>query len=213
MQPCVIAIAGPSGSGKSLFAQTLFDEVRRDAPDLGLVLIKEDAYYRDQSELALADRAVVNYDHPDAIEHELLIEQLHMLRAGQSVESPLYDFSLHTRCAETRTLNPAPVIVLEGILLLSDPALREVFDIKFYIDTPLDICLLRRIERDLRERGRTMESIMEQYQSTVRPMYKRFIQPSARHADMLITGGGHNRVALDLVRNMVLSVSKERANQ
>lgn len=205
MSSCVIAITGPSGSGKSLFAQTLCEEVRRDAPELGLVLIKEDAYYRKQSDLSLEERAKVNYDHPDALEHELLLAHLRALRDGQSVESPQYDYGLHTRRDETLTIQPASVIVLEGILLLSDPELRAMCDVRFYMDTPLDICLLRRIDRDIRERGRSLDSVLEQYQTSVRPMYERFVQPSSRHADMLITGGGRNRVALNLVRSMVLT--------
>lgn len=208
LNSCVIAIAGPSGSGKSLFAQTLCDEVQRDAPDLGLVLIKEDAYYRDQSQLSLEERETTNYDHPEAIEQELLAEHLQALRAGQSVESPLYDYTVHTRRAETRTLTPAPVIIVEGILLLTNEALRDACDIKFYMDTPLDVCLLRRIERDVRERGRTLESVTSQYQRTVRPMYHEFIRPSSRHADMVITRGGRNRVALDVVRGLVMDLSR-----
>jgi uridine kinase len=203
---CVIAIAGPSGSGKSLFAQTLCDEVRRDAPGLGLVLIKEDAYYRDQAHLPLAEREKQNYDHPDAIEQDLLAQHLDALGRGEAVDSPLYDYSLHTRCPETLRIEPASVIIVEGILLLTHTTLRERFDIKFYMDTPLDICLLRRMERDIRERGRSLESVISQYQATVRPMYHEFIRPSMRHADMVITRGGRNRVALDVVRGMLLSL-------
>lgn len=209
---CVIAIAGPSGSGKSLFAQTLCEEVQRDAPDLGLVLIKEDAYYRDQSALTLAERETVNYDHPDAIEQDLLARHLKALRGGEVVESPLYDYTVHTRRPETLTLAPAPIIIVEGILLLTSAALRDACDIKFYMDTPLDVCLLRRIERDVRERGRTLESVTSQYQQTVRPMYHEFIRPSSRHADMVITGGGRNRVALDVVRSLVMGISAGRTS-
>ena len=213
MPACVIAIAGPSGSGKSLFAQTLCEMVRHDAPELGLVLIKEDAYYRDQSQLSLAEREGVNYDHPDAIEQDLLARHLRDLAAGESVESPLYDYAVHTRRAEARRLAPAPVIIVEGILLLTHPALREVCDIKFFMDTPLDICLLRRIRRDLQERGRTLDSVITQYEATVRPMYHEFIRPSSRHADMVITGGGRNRVALDIVHNLVLTLQRSAADR
>jgi uridine kinase len=203
---CVIAIAGPSGSGKSLFAQTLCDEVRRDAPDLGLVLMKEDAYYRDQAHLPLKEREQQNYDHPDAIEQDLLATHLQALAHGEAVESPLYDYALHTRRPKTLRIEPASVIIVEGILLLAHAGLRDACDIKFYMDTPLDICLLRRMQRDIRERGRTLESVVSQYQATVRPMYQEFIRPSMRHADMVITRGGRNRVALDVVRNTVLSL-------
>lgn len=207
MQPLVIAIAGPSGSGKSLFAETLCDEVRRDAPQLGVVLIKEDAYYRDQAHIALKDRETVNYDHPDAIEQDLLASHLRTLSSGQAIDSPLYDYTVHTRRPETRRIEPAEVVIVEGILLLTHGELRDACDIKFYMDTPLDICLLRRMARDLKERGRSLESVTTQYQETVRPMYHQFIRPSVRHADMVITRGGKNRVALDVVRNMLLSLS------
>lgn len=200
MSSCVIAIAGPSGSGKSLFAQTLCSEIHRAGSDLGIVLLKEDAYYRDQSHIALSDRDKVNYDHPQAIEHELLETHLAALRAGQSIESPVYDYSVHNRSSETRRLDPAPVIVVEGILLFTVARLRKAFDMKFFMATPLDLCLLRRMQRDLVERGRTLESVVTQYESTVRPMYDQFIAPSAQHADLTIARGGQNQVALDLLQ-------------
>ncbi len=206
MKRCLIAIAGPSGSGKSLFAQTLCEEVRRDAPQLGVALLREDAYYRDQRALPLEERALVNYDHPDAMEQDLLLAHLQQLRRGEAVDTPLYDYAQHTRRDDTLRVEPAPVILVEGILLLTHVALREFFDIRFFMDTPLDICLLRRIERDVAERGRTLDSVLEQYQRTVRPMYEGFIAPSAAHADMLIRRGGQNRVALDFVRGHLLGL-------
>ena len=206
MTTLIIAIAGPSGSGKSLFAQTLCEEARRDAPELGIALLREDAYYRDQSDLSFEERERVNYDHPQAIEQDLLLRQLTDLRAGRAVESPLYDYARHTRRSDTLRIEPAPVIVVEGILLLTHASLRDAFDIRFFMDTPLDICLLRRIERDVAERGRTLASVLDQYQSTVRPMYEEFIAPSATHADMLIRRGGQNRVALDFVRGHLLGL-------
>lgn len=202
--PTIIAIAGPSGSGKSLFAQTLCEELRGKAPGLALALIKEDAYYRDQTHLSFAEREVVNYDHPQAIEQDLLADHLHRLRSGEPIEVPVYDYAQHTRSDRTVTVEPARVIVVEGILLLTNKALRDAFDMRFYMDTALDVCLLRRIQRDVRERGRTLESVIKQYEATVRPMYQEFIAPSSRHADMVITRGGRNRVALDVVRTMVL---------
>lgn len=204
IEPTIIAISGPSGSGKSLFAHTLCEELQGEAPGLPLALIKEDAYYRDQSEMSFAERELTNYDHPQAIEQDLLAQHLRSLRAGEGIEMPLYDYSQHTRRSETERVEPARVIVVEGILLLTNKALRETFDIRFYMDTPLDVCLLRRIQRDVRERGRTLESVIKQYEATVRPMYQEFIAPSSRHADMVITRGGRNRVALDVVRTMVL---------
>ncbi|TCO78424.1 uridine kinase [Chromatocurvus halotolerans] len=209
MLPCFIAIAGPSGSGKTLFAQTIRERVAELEPLLGLALIKEDAYYRDQSHLSLEAREKVNYDHPAALEQELLQHHLQCLRRGEAVDVPVYDYSQHTRAADVERVRPAPVVIVEGILLLSDPGLRAEFDIKFFVDTPLDICLLRRIARDMQDRGRTLESITEQYENTVRPMYYEFIQNTARYADMVITGGGRNAVALDVVGSMVLGLLRE----
>lgn len=211
MIPCIIAIAGPSGSGKSLFAERLLETVEQTLPGSAPALLREDAYYRDQSAVDLPERATVNYDHPDALEHSLLAGHLDCLHRGESVEVPRYDFHSHTRRDETDRVEPAAVVVVEGILLLSDPLLRQRFDIRFFMDTPLDICLLRRIERDLRERGRSLSSVVSQYERTVRPMYQQFIAPSAAHADMLITGGGRNDVALRVVSDMVLSRLLDRA--
>ena len=209
MLPCFIAIAGPSGSGKTLFAQTIRERVGELEPRLELALIKEDAYYRDQAHLPLDAREQVNYDHPAAMEHELLRDHLQCLRRGENVQMPVYDYSQHTRAPETVHVPPAAVVIVEGILLLSDPGLRAEFDIKFFVDTPLDICLLRRIARDMHERGRTLASITEQYENSVRPMYYEFIQNTARHADMVINGGGRNAVALEVVGSMVLRLLRE----
>jgi uridine kinase len=200
----IIAIAGPSGSGKSLFARTVVEEVAALRPGLSPVLLKEDSYYRDQSALTPAQRARVNYDHPGAIEQTLLLQHLITLRRGEAVKVPRYDYSFHSRSSEVDTVHPASVIIVEGILLLANQSLRETFDMRFFMDTPLDICLLRRMQRDQVERGRSIESISRQYLDSVRPMYQEFIAPSARHADLLITGGGRNRVALDMVRDRVL---------
>jgi uridine kinase len=210
---CIIAIAGPSGSGKSLFAERLLQVVQEELPQAPPALLREDAYYRDQAALSFAEREAVNYDHPDALEHSLLAAHLDALRAGDSVAVPRYDYSRHTRRPECDTVRPAPVIIVEGILLLSDAALRQRFDIRFFMDTPLDICLLRRIDRDLRERGRNLSSVTEQYERTVRPMYQQYIAPSAAHADMLITGGGLNTVALQVVCDLVLARLRGAAEQ
>ena len=209
MPRCFIAIAGPSGSGKSLFSQTLLDELRAAAPNVRVALLKEDAYYRDQSHKTLDEREAVNYDHPDALEHELLSAHLQQLREGKAVDVPVYDYTVHTRAAEVEHVEPAEVIIVEGILLLASEALRDSFDMRFYMDTALDICLLRRLDRDMRERGRSLESVVTQYQDTVRPMYYRYIRPSAEYADMVITGGGKNRVALDVVRSVLLERAQE----
>ncbi|HBO13874.1 MAG TPA: uridine kinase, partial [Halieaceae bacterium] len=147
----------------------------------------------------------VNYDHPAALEQDLLLSHLHALRAGEDVEVPVYDYARHTRASRSERVSPAPVVLVEGILLLAHPGLRDFFDIRFFVDTPLDLCLLRRLARDLEERGRSAADVLRQYEETVRPMYFEFIQPSARHADMVITGGGRNAAALDVVKRLVLS--------
>lgn len=203
VKPCIIAIAGPSGSGKSLFADALVAAVHEQSPTLPLALMHEDAYYRDLAHLPRAEREQVNYDHPEALEQDLLCRHLEALRDGETVQMPVYDHASHARLGETRRVAPAPVIIVEGILLLANPALRALFDVRFFLDIPLDLCLLRRIERDMAARGRTLASIIAQYQATVRPMYLQFIQPSARHADMVITGGGQNAIALDVVLRLV----------
>jgi uridine kinase len=199
-KPTIIAIAGASASGKSLFAQTIFDELLPELGEGGISIINEDAYYKDQSHLAFEQRITTNYDHPEAFEHSLLSEQLQSLINIQTVEVPKYCYKTHTRTDETIKLKSTPIILVEGILLYTNPELRERFDIKVYMDTPLDICLLRRIERDLTERDRSFSSITEQYLATVRPMYYQFIEPSKTWADIIITRGGKNRMAIELLK-------------
>ena len=206
----VIAIAGASASGKTLFAQTLYQELHREFDgNLDLLILEEDAYYRDQSHLPVKLREKTNYDHPDAFEHGLLVDHLQTLRDGSPVEVPVYDFVNHTRSTETRPVDAARVVIVEGILLLSEPKLRELFDIKLFVDTPLDVCLLRRIRRDVQERGRSLESIARQYEDSVRPMYYRFIEPSKAHADIVVTQGGHNRIAIDVLKQKIHSLLQE----
>ncbi len=201
----VIAIAGASASGKTLFAQTVYKELKAELDGEPIVILEEDAYYRDQSNLSFTEREQTNYDHPSAFEHELLVEHILALKSGNDVEVPVYDFSQHTRGAGIKCVKTADFILVEGILLLTDPALRELFDIKVFIDTPLDICLLRRIKRDTQERGRSFESISDQYHATVRPMYFEHIEPSKQHAHIVVTGGGRNRVAIDMVKENIKS--------
>lgn len=207
MNVTIIAVAGASASGKTLLAQTMYAELNEELREgCDVAIIDEDAYYRDQSHLQMAEREVTNYDHPDAFEHELLVDHLQALAAGQSVQVPSYDFTRHTRSTQTRQVDPARVIIVEGILLLSDPRLRELFDIKVFVDTPLDICLLRRIKRDLEERGRSLTSIINQYTNTVRPMYFEFIAPSRTHADLVVTRGGKNRIAIDVLKQKITAL-------
>ncbi|GMQ92968.1 MAG: uridine kinase [Acidimicrobiia bacterium] len=198
-RPLFIAIAGGSGSGKTTIARSVVDLVGRDK----VVYLQQDAYYRDQSHLDFDERAKINYDHPDSLELELLVEHLDALRNGQPIERPVYDFENHTRTAETYTLLPEPAVIVEGILLFADPALRERFDVRVYIDTEADVRLMRRIQRDIVERGRSIESVLEQYQKTVRPMHYQFVEPSKRYADLIIPEGA-NTGAIGTVSSMIL---------
>jgi uridine kinase len=205
----IIAIAGASASGKSLFSQTIYNELVTELQSGAIAVIEEDAYYKDQSHLPFEHRTQTNYDHPDAFEHDLLRQHLDLLRQGQSVEVPTYDYTKHTRSDQTRTVNPAKILIVEGILLLSDPALSEAFDIKVFIDTPLDICLLRRMQRDIEQRGRSIASVVDQYQATVRPMFYQFIEPSKHNADLVVTRGGMNRVAIDIIKSKIKYLLQE----
>ncbi|MEI5637813.1 MULTISPECIES: uridine kinase [unclassified Pseudoalteromonas] len=209
MTRTIIAIAGASASGKSLFSQTIYNELVNELASGTIAVIEEDAYYKDQSHLPIEHRTQTNYDHPDAFEHELLREHLTKLRQGESVEVPTYDYGQHTRSDKTRIVNPAKILIVEGILLLSDPALSEEFDIKVFIDTPLDICLLRRMQRDIEHRGRSLSSVVEQYQATVRPMFYQFIEPSKHNADLVVTRGGMNRVAIDIIKSKIKYLLQE----
>jgi len=192
----LIGIAGPSASGKSLLARTLVDELGSSQ----VVVIPEDAYYCDHPELSFEERSALNYDHPDSVETSLIMEHLKQLQRGESVEVPIYDHSQHRRQKETRTVGKHRIIVMEGILLFVERELREMMDMRIFMDTALDICLLRRLQRDIVERGRSLDSVVEQYQSTVRPMYLQFIEPTKRYADLIIPRGGENRIALELIK-------------
>lgn len=204
MSVTIIAIAGASASGKTLLALTMYEELKAELGEgFDLSILAEDAYYRDQSHLPFSEREHTNYDHPDAFEHELLVSHLQQLAQGSAVQVPQYDFTQHTRKTETNKVYPAKVVIVEGILLLSDARLRDLFDIKVFVDTPLDICLLRRIERDLRERARSLDSVTDQYHATVRPMYFEFIAPSRAHADLVVTRGGKNRIAIDVLKQKI----------
>lgn len=196
----VIAIVGASASGKSLLAQTIYDELLPELGCDGISIVKEDAYYRDQSHVLMDERVNTNYDHPKAFEHELLNSHLSSLIAQKPIDCPIYCYKTHTRTEQTIKIKPTKIILVEGILLLSNPKLRDCFDIKVYMDTPLDICLIRRIERDTKERGRSLESVTNQYLTTVRPMYYQFIEPSKEWADILITRGGKNRMAIQMLK-------------
>lgn len=205
----IIAIAGPSASGKSLFASTVYQELVAELGGERISVLSEDAYYRDQSHLAFEQRVLTNYDHPSAFEHELLEQHLKALRSGDTIEMPQYSYRDHTRVKETIQVTPARVILVEGILLLNDPALREQFDISVFMDTPLDICLLRRINRDIEERGRSLSSITEQYENYVRPAFFNFIAPSKHFADLVVTRGGQNEIAIDIIKTKIRQLLAE----
>ncbi len=204
----IIAIAGASASGKSLIANTIFDELKADLGEAKIAIISEDSYYKDQSDMLMEERIKTNYDHPNSLDHKLLISQLKALIDGESVEIPQYCYTTHNRLPSTTHVEPKKVIILEGILLLSTPELREQLHASIFMDTPLDICLLRRLTRDVAERGRTMESVLQQYQETVRPMYIQFIEPSKQHADLIIPRGGKNRIAIDMLKAKIRHLLK-----
>lgn len=192
----IIGISGASASGKSLLANTIVNELGSDQ----VVIISEDAYYKNNSNIPFEERAKINYDHPDAFDHELLYQHLLLLQQGKSVEIPIYNHSLHLRDKETRPIGQHSIIVLEGILLFVEPALRDIMDIRIYMETSLDICLIRRLKRDIKERGRSLDSVLLQYEETVRPMYLQFIDPSKRYADLIVPRGGGNRIAIDMIK-------------
>jgi len=191
----VIGVAGGTGSGKTTVAQEI---VKRVGPDR-LTYIQHDSYYRDWSELPLADRDHRNFDHPDSLETELLIDHLKQLREGRAIDLPVYDFRTHLRTSATRRVEPKPVILVEGILIFVEKALRDLIDVKVFVDTDADLRFIRRLKRDIAERSRTMESVIDQYLATVRPMHLEFVEPSKRYADLIIPEGGFNTVALDVV--------------
>lgn len=205
----IIAIAGASASGKSLFASTVYQELVAELGGERISVLQEDAYYRDQSHLSYEQRVLTNYDHPTAFEHNLLFEHLQLLRQGTAIEMPQYSYQEHTRIAETIPVTPARVILVEGILLLSDEKLRNEFDISVFMDTPLDICLLRRINRDMGMRGRTLSSITEQYETSVRPAFFDFIFPSKQYADLVVTRGGQNEIAIDIIKAKIRQLLAE----
>jgi len=206
LAPVIIGIAGGSGSGKTTVAL----RVRESCPGKTIRIIHHDSYYHDNSHLPLEQRAQINYDHPKAFETDLLVEHLAALKKGEPVEIPRYDYSIHSRLPETHHCEPADIIFVEGILVLESKILRKMMDIRLYVDVDADERVLRRMNRDITERGRTMESVIDQYLNVVRPMHLQFVWPSKRYAHLIIPEGGHNAVAIDLIATKTKNIIAER---
>jgi uridine kinase len=203
--PLVIGIAGGTGSGKTTVANEIFEQVGENI----VSYLPHDAYYKDLSSLPPVQRAAVNFDHPNSLDTDLMKSHIEQLKIGQGIELPVYDFTTHCRTKETINIPPNPVILVEGILIFVDPEMRDLFDVKLFVDTDADIRLIRRIQRDINERGRSIESILQQYQTTVRPMHLEFVEPSKRYADVIIPEGGYNIVALQMVIARIESMLRE----
>jgi len=201
-KPLVIGIAGGTGSGKTTVVEKLMDALSSQ----DVVLLQHDWYYRDQAQLSLQERQRINYDHPNSLETELLVDHIKQLLAGYPVQVPSYDFGRHTRRSETAVAEPGRIIIIEGILVLAEPSLRELMDIRIFVDTDDDIRFIRRLQRDIEERGRTVQSVIDQYCATVKPMHLEFVEPSKRYADIIFPEGGYNTVAIDLLVSKVMTL-------
>ena len=202
----LIGIAGGSGSGKTLVARTIVRELGSDR----VVVIDQDSYYKNLEDVPVRDRDSRNFDHPDAFDQPLLEQHIRDLLDGRPIEQPIYDYTEHRRLPETRAIGEHTVIVLEGILIFGDPSLRALMDIKLFIDADPDVRFIRRLRRDLMERGRSVDSIIRQYEESVRPMHLQFVDPAKRHADLIVPEGGHNKVAIDLVKSKIRELLRER---
>ena len=200
----IIAITGASASGKSLIASTVHRELRDELGTEAIGIISEDSYYKDQSHLDFETRTQTNYDHPSSMDRDLLISHLKELKAGRAVDIPVYDYAQHNRTSEVTHFEPKKIIILEGILLLTDERVRNEVSFSVFVDAPLDICFIRRLQRDMQERGRSLESVVAQYRKTVRPMFLQFIEPSKQYADIIIPRGGKNRIAINMLKAQIL---------
>lgn len=207
-RPIIIGVTGGSGSGKTTVSKAIYNQLHGQA----IQIITQDTYYNDQSEMTMAERKAVNYDHPLAFDTDLLIEQLAALRNNQAVDMPVYDYKQYTRSTETVRVEPQDVIILEGILILDDERLRDLMDIKVYVDTDDDIRIIRRIKRDMAERGRSLDSVINQYLATVKPMYHQFVEPTKRYADIIVPEGGENHVAIDILTTKVRDILVKRGH-
>ncbi len=198
----LIGIAGASGSGKTLVANNINDRLGSEK----VVIIQEDSYYHDLTEIPFDERVGRNFDHPDAFDHDLLVEHLIELRTGKTIAHPIYDYKTHSRLKKTKEIGPHSIIILEGILILNESRIRDLMDIRVFVDTALDVCFIRRLKRDITERERSVDSVIEQYDQTVRPMYFQFVEPSKRYADIIIPRGGKNLVAIDIITTKIQSL-------
>ena len=206
----IIAITGASASGKSAIASTVHKELCNDLGCEEIGIIAEDSYYKDQSNLEMSERVKTNYDHPSSMDRDLLIQHLKDLKNGIAVDVPVYSYVDHTRTGETKHFTPKRIVILEGILLLTDERVRQLADISVFVDTPLDICFIRRLQRDMEERGRSLQSVIDQYRATVRPMFLQFIEPSKQYADIVIPRGGKNRIAINMLKAQILHLLNEK---
>ena len=204
-RPIIIGVTGGSGSGKTSVSRAIFDQLHGHS----LMMLQEDSYYKSQDDIPFEERTKVNYDHPNAFDTDLLIEQLEDLLSWKTIEIPVYDYAAHTRSKEVLVQEPREVIIVEGILTLNDARLRDLMDIKIFVDTDDDIRIIRRIQRDIEERGRTLQSVIDQYLETVKPMYHQFIEPSKRYADIIVPEGGENQVAIDLLDTKVRDIIRK----
>lgn len=208
-RPVIIGVTGGSGSGKTTVSEAIFHQLNGHS----ILMIQEDSYYKNQDDKPFEERVKTNYDHPDAFDTDLFIKQLKQLQNWETIEKPVYDYVNHTRSKETIIQEPKEVIIVEGILVLNDPRLRDLMDIKIFVDTDDDIRIIRRIQRDMEERGRSLDSIINQYMATVKPMYHQFIEPTKRYADIIVPEGGQNHVAIDLLVTKIRDVIRKNREQ
>ncbi|MEO2074555.1 MAG: uridine kinase [Bacillus sp. (in: firmicutes)] len=205
-KPVVIGVTGGSGSGKTSVTKAIYESLK----DHSILVLEQDYYYKDQSELPFEERLKTNYDHPLAFDNDLLIEHIEKLLRYEPIEKPVYDYAIHTRSEKVIPVEPKDVIILEGILVLEDERLRDLMDIKLYVDTDADLRIIRRMTRDISERGRTFDSVVNQYLNVVRPMHNQFIEPTKRYADVIIPEGGHNYVAIDIMVTKIQTILEQK---